>query len=48
MPADASATGLRSVDRELFTTPDQDFVYIRTPAGIERWPRLTDPGQGCA
>jgi hypothetical protein len=48
MPGDASPTDLRSHDRELFTTPDQDFVYIRTPVGVERWPRLTDPGRGCA
>jgi hypothetical protein len=48
MPADAKATGFRSRDRELFTTPDKDFVYVRTPAGVERWPRSKDPFIGCA
>jgi hypothetical protein len=48
LPADARSTGYRSRDRELFTTADKDFVYVRTPAGVERWPRSTDPLIGCA
>jgi hypothetical protein len=48
LPEDAVATGYRSRDRELFTTPDEQFVYVRTPAGVERWPRSTDPLIGCA
>jgi hypothetical protein len=48
LPGDAVATGLRSRDRELFTTPNKDFVYIRTPAGVERWPRSSDLFLGCA
>lgn len=47
LPNDAEATGLRSRDRELFTTPNEDFVYIQTPAGVERWPRSTNPLIGC-
>ena len=48
LPRDAVASGYMSVDRELFTTPDKDSVYIRTPAGVERWPRSKDPMIGCA
>ena len=48
MPKDAVASGYKSVDRELFTTPNEDFVYIRTPSGVERWPRSTDTMIGCA
>jgi hypothetical protein len=48
LPADATDTGFRSRDWELFTTPSQDFVYVRTPAGVERWPRSKDPYLGCA
>ena len=48
MPKDAVASGYKSVDRELFTTPNKDFVYIRTPSGVERWPRSTDTMIGCA
>jgi hypothetical protein len=47
LPGDAQSTGLRSRDRELFTTPNEDFVYVRTPAGVERWPRSKDPMIGC-
>jgi hypothetical protein len=48
MPKDAVPSGYKSVDRELFTTPNKDFVYIRTPSGVERWPRSTDTMIGCA
>jgi hypothetical protein len=48
LPDDAETTGLRSRDRELFTTPNEDFVYIQTPDGVERWPRSNDPFIGCA
>jgi hypothetical protein len=48
MPKDAVTSGYKSVDRELFTTPNKDFVYIRTPSGVERWPRSTDTMIGCA
>ncbi|HLQ48117.1 MAG TPA: hypothetical protein VK233_04035 [Candidatus Dormibacteraeota bacterium] len=48
MPTDAVPSGYKSVDRELFTTPNKDFVYIRTPSGVERWPRSTDTMIGCA
>jgi hypothetical protein len=47
LPKDAVATGYKSVDRELFTTPNKDFVYVRAPSGVERWPRSTDPMIGC-
>jgi hypothetical protein len=48
MPKDAVASGYKSVDRELFTAPNKDFVYIRTPSGVERWPRSNDTMIGCA
>jgi hypothetical protein len=48
LPQDAQTTGLRSRDRELFTTPNEDLVYVQTPDGVERWPRSRDPQIGCA
>ena len=48
LPIDAVASGYMSVDRELFTTADESSVYIRTPAGVERWPRSKDSMIGCA
>jgi hypothetical protein len=48
LPIDAVATGLQTGGRELFTTPNRDYVYIRTPNGVERWPRSSDPFIGCA
>lgn len=43
LPSDAVATGYREGDRELWTSPSvgRDAVYIVTPDGAERWPRLT-------
>ena len=43
LPSDAVATGYREGDRELWTSLSvgRDAVYIVTPEGAERWPRLT-------
>ncbi|MGV9759476.1 hypothetical protein ACWDUC_27090 [Streptomyces tricolor] len=47
MPADARDTGYRHRDRRLWLTADRTTAYVRTPAGVEAWPRLTQ-GAGCA
>ena len=47
LPADATSTGLTSAGRELFTSPDEDFVWIRSGDVIERWPPATEES-GCA
>lgn len=48
LPPDARPTGDRSIRWELFITDDPDAVWIRTDAGVERWPRSRDAGIGCA
>jgi hypothetical protein len=47
MPADARDTGYRYRDRRLWLTPDHATAYVRTPDGVEAWPRLEE-GVGCA
>ncbi|MET7700876.1 hypothetical protein [Streptomyces sp. NPDC005485] len=47
MPADARDTGYRFHDWQLWVTPDKKKVYVRTPDGVEAWPR-TKNGVGCA
>ncbi|MGV9456238.1 hypothetical protein [Streptomyces sp. NPDC003635] len=47
MPADARDTGYRYEERELWLVQDEPAkVYVRTPDGVEAWPRLAD-GFGC-
>lgn len=48
LPLGARPTGDRSIRWELFITDDPDVVWIRTEAGVERWPRSRDAGIGCA
>lgn len=43
MPADARDTGYRYGNRELWLAADRRTAYVRTPDGVEAWPRLTDP-----
>lgn len=47
LPVDAIDSGLSSAGRRLFTTPDGKAVFVRSPAGVERWPRSSDTGLGC-
>jgi hypothetical protein len=47
LPADAEDTGYRLGDRQLWLTDDRDTAYVRTPDGVEAWPRVKD-GMGCA
>jgi hypothetical protein len=47
LPDDAVDSGFGALDRQLYTSPDRNFVFIRTPTGVERWPRTTGP-IGCA
>jgi hypothetical protein len=42
LPSDATSTGLTSAGRELFTSPDEDFVWIRVGEVVERWPGATE------
>jgi hypothetical protein len=46
LPADARDTGFRRDDRELWVTDDPARIYLRTPDGVEAWPRVAD-GMGC-
>ncbi|MGY1582182.1 hypothetical protein [Streptomyces sp. MN13] len=46
MPAGARDTGFRRDDRELWVTDDPAMIYVRTPDGVEAWPRVAD-GMGC-
>jgi hypothetical protein len=39
LPGDARDTGYRLGDRELWLTPDRSTAYVRTPDGVEAWPR---------
>jgi hypothetical protein len=47
LPADAHATGFRSLHRDLFANADRHFVWVRTSAAIERWPAFREQ-PGCA
>jgi hypothetical protein len=47
MPEDARSTGYRLGDRELWFTKDKAKAYVRTPDGVEAWPRVKE-GMGCA
>ncbi|MCF3129720.1 hypothetical protein [Streptomyces olivochromogenes] len=42
MPADAHDTGYRYHDRRLWLTDDRSTAYVRTPHGVEAWPRAKD------
>ncbi|MCD7438060.1 hypothetical protein K4B79_07430 [Streptomyces lincolnensis] len=42
MPDDARDTGYRLDDRELWLTDDRTTAYVRTPDGVEAWPRTKD------
>ncbi|MDF3147011.1 MULTISPECIES: hypothetical protein [unclassified Streptomyces] len=46
MPDDAHDTGYRLGDRRLWLTDDTSTAYVRTPDGVEAWPRVKD-GMGC-
>jgi len=46
MPADAHDTGYRYKDWRLWLTSDTSKAYVRTPHGVEVWPRVKD-GFGC-
>lgn len=46
MPDDAHDTGYRLGDRRLWLTDDTSTAYVRTPDGVEAWPRVKD-GTGC-
>ncbi|WP_367319112.1 hypothetical protein [Streptomyces sp. HUAS ZL42] len=39
MPADAHDTGYRLDDWQLWLTDDRSTAYVRTPDGVEAWPR---------
>lgn len=39
MPAGAQDTGYRFEDRQLWLTDDRRTAYVRTPDGVEAWPR---------
>ncbi|MEV7888731.1 hypothetical protein ACWD3I_23385 [Streptomyces sp. NPDC002817] len=47
MPADAKDTGYRLRDWQLWLTDDKGTAYVRTPDGVEAWPRVKK-GMGCA
>ncbi|GAB2576398.1 hypothetical protein GCM10027168_06770 [Streptomyces capparidis] len=47
LPRDAEDTGYRLRDWQLWTVPDRSAVYVRTPAGVEKWPQVRR-GMGCA
>ncbi|MFC8427850.1 hypothetical protein [Streptomyces sp. NPDC057253] len=42
LPADARDTGYRYGKRELWLADDRRTAYVRTPDGVEAWPRLPD------
>jgi hypothetical protein len=42
MPGDARDTGYRLGDRELWLTDDRTAAYVRTPDGVEAWPRTKE------
>ncbi|KUN23644.1 hypothetical protein AQJ23_23850 [Streptomyces antibioticus] len=46
LPADAEDTGYRLGDWQLWLTADKGTAYVRTPDGVEAWPRVT--GKLCA
>ncbi|MGW4566550.1 hypothetical protein ACWEN3_30515 [Streptomyces sp. NPDC004561] len=46
LPAGAHDTGYRYHDWRLWLTPDRSTAYVRTPDGIEAWPRL-ERGADC-
>ncbi|GGT22912.1 hypothetical protein [Streptomyces chromofuscus] len=46
LPAEARDTGRHDGERHLWLTGDTSAVYVRTPGGVESWPRVT-PGLGC-
>ncbi|MGN9762371.1 hypothetical protein [Streptomyces sp. SD31] len=46
MPGDAHDTGYRLGDRRLWLTDEKSMAYVRTPDGVEAWPRVKD-GMGC-
>lgn len=47
LPADAEDTGYRLRDWRLWLTDDKETAYVRTPDGVEAWPRVKD-GMACA
>ena len=47
LPASAVDSGYRSGTRSLWLDPGRD-AYLVLPDRVERWPRSTDPGLGCA
>ncbi|MEW2619016.1 hypothetical protein [Streptomyces sp. NPDC048106] len=40
LPAEAYDTGYRYRDQRLWLTPGRATAYVRTPRGVEAWPRL--------
>ncbi|MEU6372424.1 hypothetical protein [Streptomyces sp. NPDC046909] len=46
-PADAEDTGYRLGDWRLWLTDAKDTAYVRTPDGVEAWPRVKQ-GMACA
>jgi hypothetical protein len=38
MPDDASFTGFKKDDAELWTTPRVKAVFVKTDEGVEQWP----------
>jgi hypothetical protein len=42
MPEAAHDTGYRLDDRELWLTDDRSTAYVRTPDGVEAWPRTRE------
>ncbi|GGI97384.1 hypothetical protein [Streptomyces brasiliensis] len=46
MPADAHDTGFRYRNWQLWLTDDSSTAYVRTPDGVEAWPRVRQ-GTGC-
>ncbi|MFD0395613.1 hypothetical protein ACFQ3Z_40155 [Streptomyces nogalater] len=42
MPADARDTGYHRGGRHLWLTDGEQTAYVRTPGGVEAWPRVTD------
>lgn len=46
MPAHARDTGYHYRDRHLWLTDGKDTAYVRTPDGVEAWPR-TEHDTGC-
>ncbi len=46
LPREATFTGYRSGELELWLTPDDAAAYVVSPTGVERWPRALEP-LGC-